>query len=198
MADFKILGNTDPVITNLGDMTQGIGYPLRPVEPAVSGGAVTVRVDQVLNVASIVDQDPAGLGTPMQVVFEEGVSTPQFQINPDGSVLCLITDEYEVTALFSVGRSGAAGVSQIYIRALIDGVQEGFSRHTIMDTDDFEISLNFARTLEVTAGQVVTFEVARDTDGNNSGGLRAGVPDIAWNPSPSAHLIINRTVAVTP
>ena len=41
------------------------------------------------------------------------------------------------------------------------------------------------------------FEIIRDTDGNNSGGLRAGLPNISWNPSPSALLIITRFAAVS-
>ncbi|MCK4978105.1 MAG: hypothetical protein KAS36_14315, partial [Anaerolineales bacterium] len=46
------------------------------------------------------------------------------------------------------------------------------------------------------AGDVVTCEIIRDTDGNNSGGLDPGVPDVPnWNPAPSASILITRLVA---
>ena len=197
---FKLLGGTDPLNQSLGLMTQGIGYPLRDVEPAISGGDVTVLVENALDTASVIDQLPAGLGVALQVLFGAPAATTWFDVDALGNITCLVTDEYTVRGIFSVGRrGGAAGVAQIYTRGLINGVATQYTSHAIIDNPDVEIPFSFETTLTLTAGDVVTFEIIRDTDANNSGGLYAGVPDVAgWASAPSARIIINRFVAVTP
>ena len=199
-AFFKLLGGTDPINQNLGNMTQGIGYPLRPVEPAVSGGDVSVLIENALTADSLLDQTPAGLGVPLQVTFGAPQTTTWFDLDALGNITCLVTDEYTLRAKLTVGRRGLpVAVSQIYTRLLVNGTQSGPSSHTIIDNPDIEIPFDYEGNGSLTAGDVLTFEIIRDTDGNDSGGLYAGNPDVVgWNPSPSARLLISRFVAVTP
>ena len=197
---FKLLGSDDPVNQSLGVMTQGVGFPLRNVEPAVSGGDVTVLSVEVLRAESFLQQLPTGLGAELQVEFGALQSNAFFSLAADGALTCNATEEYDFRVTFSVGRRGAAGgTSQIYIRSLVDGVQLSSSLHAIIDNPDIEIPIITNFIADLTAGEVVTFEIIRDTDGNDSGGLEPGVPDvIGWNDAPSAQLVINRTLAVTP
>jgi hypothetical protein len=195
---FKILGGTDPVNQTLGVMTQGLGYPLRDVEPSASGGDVTVRDEICLNAESFNDQNPAGLGVELQVEFGAAQTTPTFDLAADGSMTCLETDEYEIALTFVVGRDQQGGDAQIYIRMLVNGVQLGSSRHAIIDTARIEIPIEFNIQPELDAGDIVTFEIIRDTDGADSGGLTAGNPAVNWNPSPSAFIQITRSLAVAP
>jgi hypothetical protein len=197
---FKLLGNTSPVNQTLGKMTQGLGFPLRDVEPSASGGDVTILVENALVTANITDQLPVGLGTALQVVFGAPQTTTWFDLDALGNITCLVADEYTVRLKFAVGRRGApAGVSQIYTRALINGVAQGFSSHAILDNPDVEIPFDFEGVGPLAVNDILTFEIIRDTDGNNSGGLYAGNPTVVgWNPSPSANLTISRFVAVTP
>lgn len=196
---FKILGGTDPVNQTLGQMTQGLGYPLRDVEPSVTGGEVTVKDEICLNAESFSDQAPTGLGVALQIEFGTAQTTPTFDLATDGTIECLVTDEYEMAMSFVVGRDGSAQEAQLYIRMLVNGVQLGSSRHAIIDSDRIEIPIEFNIQPALTAGDIITFEIIRDTDGNNSGGLTAGIPDVAgWNPSPSAFIQISRSLAVTP
>lgn len=201
MADvpyFKILGGTDPTLQSLGVMTQGIGFPLRDVEPTTSGGPVTVLVEEALSGGSNVDQDPTTLGVPIRISFGDAVSTPFFTMDATGLITCLVTDEYHLRAKFTVGRRGTpAGIAQIYVRLMRNGVQFGTSSHAIVDATDIEVPFDFEGVGVVSAGDVLEFQLVRDTDGANSGGLTAGIPSVAgWNPSPSARFRITRYVAV--
>ena len=197
---FKILGGTDPLNQSLGDMTQGIGYPLRPVEPSVSAGSVDVIIETALLAGSLVDQLPVGLGTPLQITFGDAQTTPQFDLDVLGNMTCLAAGDYSLRAKFVGGRRGAsAGTAQLYFRALLNGTPVGDSSHIIVDNPDTEIPFDFEANGTIALNDVLTFEVVRDTDANDSGGLYAGVPSVAgWNSSPSARILISRFVAVTP
>jgi hypothetical protein len=197
---FKILGSENPVNTSLGVMTQGLGFPLRDVEPSISGGDVSVLVESALESASIIEQLPVGLGTALQVIFGVAQTTTWFDLDALGNITCLVADEYTVRVKFAVGRRGApSGISQIYTRALINGVAQGFSSHSILDNPDVEIPFDFEGVGPLEIGDILTFEIIRDTDGNNSGGLYPGNPTVVdWADSPSAKISISRFVAVTP
>lgn len=196
---FKLLGGTDPAIQSLGKMTQGLGYPLRDVEPSVTGGAVNVIAQNVLSAGSLVDQEPTGLGVALQISFGAAQTTTEFDLSAAGDIECLVADEYTIRCKFTAGRDGAAGESQLYVRGLVNGTQVGDSSHVIVDDQRIEIPFDIEFTLSLTAGDVVTFEIIRDTDGNDSGGLTAGNPEVAgWNGSPSARIQITRFLAVTP
>jgi hypothetical protein len=197
---FKILGSENPVNTSLGVMTQGLGFPLRDVEPSISGGDVTVVVESALTSASIIDQLPVGLGTALQVVFGDAQTTTWFDIDALGNITCLVADEYTLRVKFAVGRRGApSGLSQIYTRALINGVAQGPSSHAILDNPDVEIPFDYEGVGTLAVNDILTFEIIRDTDGDNSGGLYAGNPTVVgWADSPSANLTLSRFVAVTP
>ena len=197
MADFKLLGGTDPVGSSLGVMTQGLGFPLRDVEPSTSGGPVTIVTETAINASSFEDQLPTGLGVALKLTFGAPQTNANFTLDAAGNFTCLTTDEYTLFSKFVVGRRGnAAGVAQIYVRFLINGVQVGNSSHTIIDDPDTEIPVSFSFTIGLTAGDVITFEIIRDTDGNNSGGVYAGNPEVPWNPSPSCTVDFSRTLAV--
>ena len=165
-------------------------------EPQSGSINSTIVTEEALRTQSFADQDPVGLGAALQIVFGGAQSTPYFSDDGAGNITVLATDEYHLDAKFTIGRSGAAGESQIYLRALLDGVQTGTSIHTIVDNSRIEIPLTFTTTVNLTAGQVLTFEIIRDTDGNDSGGLTAGIPDVVgWADSPSASLVFTRFAA---
>ena len=202
MADafFKLLGSENPVNQTIGSMTQGIGFPLREVEPSISGGDVSVLVERVLDANSFVDQTPTTLGIPIQVTFGDAQATSYFSLDALGATTCLIAGQYAFRAKFVMGRrGGSAGIAQIYVRALIDGTPVGVTSHTIIDNPDIEVPIDYEGVGDLAVGQVLTFEAVRDTDANNSGGLYAGVPSVAgWASSPSARMTFDRFVAITP
>ena len=200
MADFKLLGSEDPVITSIGQITQGLGFPLREVEPAVSGGPVDIVIEDVFDSSSFLDQEPSGLGVDLQLLFGAPAATAFFSIDALGAITCLQTGIYSFRMKLVVGRrGGAAGVAQLYIRVKVNGVAAGLTAHAIIDNPDIEIPIDFFSNGPVTAGDIITFEIVRDTDGNNSGGLYAGIPTVVgWASSPSSRILISRFLAVTP
>ena len=188
------------------DSADGRWKPQPPTNPSF-----TVTVEEALRAASFVDQDPVGLGTPLQVTLGAPQSTAFFSVDAsltamsmcffsvdaNGAITCLAGDEYTFDLNFGVGREGAAGESQIYLRTLINGVQSGNSAVAIVDNSRIEIPVSFHGVLTLNTSDVLTIEIARDTDVDNSGGLRAGLPDIGWNPAPSAQVVITRFVGVS-
>ena len=186
----------------IGEATEGQLLAWSDAEDAyipVSGTQSTVQVEQALSTASFIDQNPPGLGVEVQVLFgDPSESTPFFQVSGDGTITCLIADEYTFRLRFGIGREGGAGESQIYIRALINGTPVGNSVVAIIDNNRIEIPATFEGVLNLEVNDTITLEMIRDTDGNNSGGLRAGIPDVAgWASSPSALMTVTRFVAVT-
>jgi hypothetical protein len=158
-------------------------------------GQATVALQTALQTESILDQNPPDdpFGTPLQVLFGADHTTDYFHVSAAGVITCLATGEYTLRAKFTVGREGTVSESQLYTRMLINGVQAGPSSHTIIDNPRIEIPFDFEANGILNEGDSLTFQIARDTDGDNSGGLRAGIPDlVGWNPSASARLIISR------
>jgi len=198
VADIKLFGSLDPVVASIGVITQGIGFPLAPVEESSGGSGINIAVskENVLDSQNFTDQDPPGLGTPLQVIFGGVDASDQWSVDATGAFTCIIAGQYDIRMKLSIGREGSPGVSQIYARVLLNGVPEGSTSHTIVDNgrSEWPSILEFSRTFD--AGDVVTVEIVRDTDGHDSGGLRAGVPDVAgWASSPSAQFTIDRTFA---
>lgn len=199
MSEFKLLGSPDPLITSLGVITQGIGFPLRNVEPTTGGGGtVTVRTTTVFASQSFSNQDPVGLDNPLQITFGAPASTTEFSIDAAGALTCLVADEYTLRLKVAISRDKqGGGESEVYLRALLNGVQVSNSVSTLVDNEKIEIPQIFSGIIYAEVGDVFTFEIVRDSSGTNSGGLRASSPQIAgWNPSPSAFVRVDRTYAI--
>lgn len=193
MTTFKLLGNEDAVTSSLGVIPQGIGFPLHPVESTVDAG-VSVRTVSALSSASFVDQDPSGIGVAMRMAFGAPQTTDTWSIAADGTATCLVADDYLIRLKISIGRTDSQDVSKIFVRALINGVQLTHSTHVIIDTKRIEIPQIYTGISPLEVGDVLTFEVVRDPDGANSGGLRAGITTVVgWENSPSASLEISNT-----
>ena len=150
--------------------------PENPTTPSF-----TVTVDEVLRAASLIDQNPPGLGVAQQISLGDPQSTAEFSVDANGTITCLAGDEYTFYIRLGVGREGASGESQLYFRSLVNGVPAEYSAVAILDNNRIEIPVFFTGTLTLNTNDTFALEMIRDTDGDNSGGVRAGVPDVAWN-----------------
>ncbi len=138
-------------------------------------------------------QQPGATDTPLQIEFGPFQATTQFDLSVGGVITCNISGQYDFQLIFHVGRTGSAGFSEIFIRELINGSQVGQSAFTLIDDDDTVVPLEFFSHLSLVATDVVTFEVVRDSNGGNSGGLFEGDPTLGdWNDAPTASLIISQ------
>lgn len=145
--------------------------------------------------ASTVTQNPTGLDNAYQILFGPAQLTAASPANltATGEIIFNESGIYQVSFDSYQGRTGGTGVSFLYGRALVNGAQVGPTAHTRLDDSDIvtRVSNQFIR--QYTATDTLTFEIYRDSAGNNSGGLIASVPTLAgWTSSVSASIQIDR------
>jgi hypothetical protein len=158
-----------------------------------------VLTEPAIDAASDLDQNPTGLGDAgkIQITFGPPQTTNDFDLDADGQFTTLVADEYYFQGKFEMGRDGQAGQSQLYLRALVNGVQFGYSTHLIVDSPKIEAPVSFTGYSALKVDDVITFELMRDSDGDDSGGLTVGISqEPSWTFSPSARALITRNVLV--
>lgn len=274
MPDFKLLGNENPVTSELGAMTQGIGFPLRSVDlyipdaqgtgdvtgPAnaannaitrfngltgkeiknstatlsdtgaivctgmTSSGAatyantanmginpeafaskqyvddgdnitVTVAQERLLYAFSAVTQEPAAIGTNLQVIFGAAQAGPVVSLAANGAITFLVAGAYDIRLLLQFGRLGTSGIAEVFGRALMNGVQIGQIVHTKLNDAEFSIPCTFDFIVNVQANDVLTIQIRRGSGGTNAGGIFTAT-DAGWGNSPSARIIVARTIGI--
>ena len=162
-------------------------------EGAASG--VPVASTQILRaVSTAADQQPSALDTALQVEFgaaQLGPTDP-VQLAADGTLTINEAGSYFVLAVFQFGRTGSAQVSHLYGRVLVNGSQVLNSVHARIEDGDVLIPLQLdIRFVSIPAGAAVTFEIIRDSAGNNSGGLfQADPTPTGWEVAPSASITV--------
>lgn len=194
----KILGGTDPANNILFTMTEGIGKPLRPVDASTNGGNITVVQTLVMQASSFVTQQPGALDDPLQLTFGGAQATPEFDLNASGALTTLVTDEYQFRFLLNFGRQGQGTAAVMFARLLINGVAAGNSVWCRLDTDNIVIPATFQTVVAVTAGDVITAEIIRDSAGTSAGGVFTASPTlVGWADAASCQITIVRTEAVS-
>lgn len=156
---------------------------------------------RVLDAQSLAaSQEPAGLDTPKQIEFgaaQFSASDP-VMISAAGALTINKAGVYTIETTLQFGRTGSTGVSHLGFRALANGVQSGRTICAyISDADDLK-PFEYASTLYLPAGVVLTYEIIRFTGGNNSGGLFRNGVVAGWNADASAHLRVIRLRDWTP
>jgi hypothetical protein len=161
--------------------------------------SLQVLTEFAIDAASDLDQNPTGLGDAgkIQITFGPAQTTIDFDLDAAGQFTTLVTDEYYFQGKFEMGRDGQAGQSQLYLRALVNGSQVGYSTHLIVDSPRVEAPVSFTGYAVLQVGDLITFELMRDSDGGDSGGLTVGISqEPSWTFSPSARALITRNVLV--
>ncbi len=155
--------------------------------------------DILLDAFSTSDQLPAGLDMPLQIEFgaAQGSASDPVEIDMNGNILIHKGDQYKFVFFIQYGRTGSGGSSFLFFRLLVDGVQVGNSPFSKLDGSGDDLPIQITRTLNLTAGQVLTTEMVRDSAGNDSGGLFSETPTLGdWNVSPSASVVVSRELLV--
>lgn len=159
-----------------------------------------IAIERLLNATSLaVNQFPTGLGPSNAIQIEFGVAqfgpTDPVQIDVNGSITFNEGGLYRVKIAAQIGRSGAAGVSEVLLRALINGVQAGRTVAAKLENANSLTPYTDEAWLNIPAGVVVTYEMMRDESGNDSGGLvgvDVTVEPGSWNQDVCAELRIER------
>lgn len=152
--------------------------------------------------APTTSQNPNGTGEggQIQVTFGAAQNTinDPVQLLSDGSLVFNEGGLYRVKITLVYGRIGGAGVSELRFRALVNGTQAGQTIGTKLGAADVAKVYTDEAWLDVPAGAVITYQIMRDTSGNNSGGLippvvtSATAPD--WNDTTPAAIRVERWV----
>lgn len=145
-------------------------------------------------------QNPSGLDTPLQVIFG---ATDSFSASVSvlgaanatpanrGKINFLGTGQFFIEMTLNFGRTGSAGASKIIILFKENGVAVASESVVLLADADSSAVYTSAVMADITGATTWTFEIIRDSSGDNSGGLVGFNPVLAGVPNaPSARLKI--------
>ena len=147
---------------------------------------------KVLEGSSFADQLPTGQNTPLQIEFGANQQTPEVNLLPTGEVNFLVDGTYFFEAFGNVERKGnSGGVAMVMYRILLNKTQLGITRGVDVNSVGIMIPLSVSEPINISAGSVLTFEILRDANGVNQGGLYAHqIAGGVWTTVPSASISV--------
>lgn len=155
-----------------------------------------IGIERLIDGKSVaVAQQPTATDTPIQIEFGPAINTASdpVSLSSAGVLTFNETGTYRVKVSVAVGRTGGAGVSDIYVRALVNGVGAGQSIRFKLSSSDVYIPYSDEAWLNLPAGTTIKYELLRDSTGNNSGGIFSGNPTLAgWADNPCAAIRVER------
>jgi hypothetical protein len=166
--------------------------------PVFDTSGLTFTTESLLNSESTAaTQNPVGLDTPLQIEFgpDQNTSEDPVSLTADGTITVNETGEYNIKTSLVYGRSAGTGVSILYIRTLFSGIQIASPFGACVDSADICIPYSEAGAGIIPAGTEITFEIIRDSAGNNDGGLvQSTATPVGWGSAPTARILISRVV----
>jgi len=156
---------------------------------------------RVLNAKDFTIQGPAATDTPHQVLFGPAQVGPGGFVEIDvlGNITTNRADQYTYRVLLEYGRTNAGSFSRLIFRIMVNGTQLGDSQYAQIDSAKTVAPVEFSGPLDLLAGDIVTFEIIRDSSGFNDGSLFPFTPSLAGvNSAPSATVMVSRNILVQP
>lgn len=158
-----------------------------------SGIATSLAVTNVLNTTDTDNQLPSGLDTPLQVLFgiAQGTIADPVMVDALGNITFNESGIYLFNGYANFERQGSSGGNAVIaFRALLNGVQAGVTK--MVELKDVGTSVPYDLTLPInaTAGDVLTWEIMRDSSGVDQGGLYAHTLLGGWSNVPSVSVSI--------
>ena len=156
----------------------------------------TLVVEELFHAdSSAISQEPTTTDTPLQIEFGSAQfgATDPVMISAAGAITINEAGTYRFDLAGHYGRSGGAGVSNIFVVGLINGVYQHDSIASKLDDADVLLPFSSENWATLPAGAVLTYELIRDSSGNNSGGLFSATPTLAgWPTAHSAAVTVSR------
>lgn len=141
--------------------------------------------------STAITQEPVGLDTALQVEFGIAQAGDNATLSAAGAITIIETGEYHINTTMHFGRDGGAGQAEVFLRKLVNGVQQGSVKHVTLDNANFVFPVIEFEKNYLLAGDIVTYEIIKDSIGVNEGGLFAANPNTAgWNDSPTASITV--------
>lgn len=148
-----------------------------------------------LRAGSVVAQNPSGLDTALQVEFGAAQALTNVSLSATGDITFNTAGTYQVTAIFTFGRTTSPGVAMMFLRATFNGAPLGAVIAISMAGSDVVVPVAFSNIFAVSATDVLGIEIIRDSSGQDNGGLLTVNPIAAgWVDSSSSTLVVSRIV----
>ena len=185
----------DSVLIKLDTSLQEVAGPVDFYTTVTKGGKdvlVAARERDILRgFSTAATQQPATLGTAIQVEFGAAQATTELSLATNGTLTCNVSGTYAIRFKLQFGRSGASGVSYLMTRILKNGAQFGVTQSTRLSSSDSIIPTDSRVVMALLAGDTVKMELVRDSLGANSGGLYQQLSSHGWLAAPSALLVVS-------
>jgi len=182
---------TDKVIgTNVDSNNQTQNYTLSSIVGLVSSN---IAITSVLDSISYDNQNPSGTNSALQVEFNGGGGSASDPVSIDalGNITFNQAGTYLLNIFFNVERQGSSGgVATFLIRSLTNGVQNSATRGFDLNSTGIMIPYEETIPFKALAGDILTYEIMRDSSGVNAAGLVAHVNSGPWSDVPSAEVRI--------
>jgi hypothetical protein len=147
----------------------------------------------VLSAQSTVNQLPSALDTPLQVTFgaAQGTGASPVQLLSNGSIVFNQAGLYLFNGFANFERQGSSGgVTVTLFRALKNGIQILPTKGVELNTTGVMIPYELTIPFNAEAGDILTWEIMRDSSGTNAGGLYIHTNLGGWSNVPSADVAI--------
>jgi hypothetical protein len=153
--------------------------------------ASSIQLTQVLNGFSAASQAPSALNTPLIISFGPAQTNAVISLDSGGKATFLEAGSYFINAYGNVERQGSSGgVSVLLFRALLNGTQISTVKGFHLDTPGLPTPYEVTIPFEANAGDVLWFEIMRDSSGTNAGGVYPHTNLGGWSNVPSTQLQI--------
>ena len=145
---------------------------------------------------STANQEPSGLDTILQVEFggAVGSATDPVMLDAAGNITFNTAGQYWINVFANFERQGSSGgVTATGFRGLLNNT--AIANHTVaMDIDQTGIMIPYEHTFPVNAqaGDILKFEIVRDSSGVDAGGLYTHTMASSFDNIPSSGITVHR------
>jgi len=152
-----------------------------------------ISATSVLSSIDNTNQEPSGLDSPLQVTFgaaQKAASDP-VMLDALGNITFNQAGLYLFNGYGNFERQGSSGgVTVTLFRALLNGVQTGPTKGVELSGTGIMFPYELTLPIQVSAGDVLTWEIMRDSSGVNAGGLYIHTNSGPWSNVPSSDIRI--------
>lgn len=193
MPDFKLLGDTtNPVVTEAGNMLQGIGFPLRPVDgtPPNVNPMYGVPAEGLLSGVQTAAVTAVAVDTPTQIPFGPAQSLPEVDLSAAGT-LTFTPDGvgfWAVVLVLNIARQAGGQPAKFFMRPVVNGFQAGAPVNVDMGSNS-NVNIPFAFTFFFVAADVDEWKFEFHTQDDNDPGLHVDSSNL-WGSAPAASITL--------
>lgn len=152
-----------------------------------------IGLTNVLAAVDTTNQEPSGLDSPLQVTFgaAQGTASDPVMLDALGNITFNQGGLYLFNGYANFERQGSSGgVTVTLFRALLNGSQSGPTKGVELSGTGIMFPYELTLPIQVSAGDVLTWEIMRDSSGIDAGGLYVHTNSGPWSNVPSADVNI--------